>query len=378
VRYRGRNINPIVFWDRYVEFGNLKFSAEDGFSPKVQCPNPEHDTVKRHFQINFTEPKVHCFAYCGISGSWEHAICMIEGIYAKLGVDLEIVRNAYDKHPTARSVNEREQIRLHAKAKRSATKVILREAAGRSKILPNASVRRPGPGNSGTVEPISPELLVYETYLPAVAREYLDARGITGESIAQWNIGWHPASHRIVIPAYDETAHLKFLVKRAIRQKDQPKYLYTEGVPKTSLLFGAGQIDPGMIRSAGLILVEGSLDVVWMHQLGFKNVVAILGTGISDEQVRIVARMRPRKVFLMFDKDSAGVTNIQICAGKLRKYPMYVVKYPKGKSDPAELNREEAVRQIDRSVPLVKFLQATGLNVRNRRRRKEVEYVGND
>jgi 5S rRNA maturation endonuclease (ribonuclease M5) len=365
MRYKGREVNAVEFWGRYVEFpSTMRIDREDMFTPKVTCPNPDHDTLKHHFQINLKEPKVHCFAHCGISGSWEHAICVIEGIYERLGVDLEAVRSAWDKNSAKRSEIEREQIRRYARAKREASKIILKSAGGKfSKISPTASVSKPQ-----STPTVSADDLSYETYLPPTAQEYVDARGITGESISAWQLGWLPEERRLVIPARDENGRLKFLIKRAIRAQDQPKYLYTEGYPKTSLLFGACQIDLGMIKSHGLIVVEGSLDTILNHQDNLPNTVGILGTGISEQQRRIIARIKPPKIFLMFDKDSAGVHNIQIAAEKLRKYPLFVVKYPKGKSDPAEMNRAEKFRQIDRSIPIYRFIHETGLNVRRKER----------
>ena len=171
-----------------------------------------------------------------------------------------------------------------------------------------------------------------------------------------------PEDKRIAIPALDERGIVRFLIKRGISPRQQPKYLYTEGYPKTHLLFGAGQIDLGMVHSHGLILVEGSLDAIRLHQHGLRNAVAILGTGISEQQRQIISRIKPRKIFLMFDKDSAGVHNIEIASQKLRKYPMFVCRYPKGKSDPAELTKKEAYRVIDRSIPVFRFLHDNGLN----------------
>jgi len=171
----------------------------------------------------------------------------------------------------------------------------------------------------------------------------------------------------------DENSRLRFLIKRAISDRQNPKYLYTEGFPKTSLLFGACHFDLGMIKSDGLILVEGSLDVIRLHQHGLRNAGAILGTGISEQQRRIIARLNPPRIYLFFDRDSAGIRNIEIAVPKLRKYPLYVVKYPKGKSDPAVMTNEEAHRQISRAVPALSFMRENGLNVAT----KERNYFGN-
>src|SRR5213078_4334045 len=146
---------------------------------------------------------------------------------------------------------------------------------------------------------------------------------------------WHIDEHRIVIPAHDENLHLRFLIKRALRPKDWPKYLYTAGFERTSLLFGAGFIDLGMVQSHGLILTEGSFDTIRLHQHGLANATGILGTGLSEQKRRTISRMRPKRIYFFFDKDAAGVVNIEIAARLLRKYPLYVVRYPARRSDPA-------------------------------------------
>ena len=213
--------------------------------------------------------------------------------------------------------------------------------------------------------------LGFQTRIPPIGIEYLEGRGITGESIATWQLGWDADEKRIVIPAHDADGHLRFLIKRAVTERQWPKYLYTEGFPKTSLLFGACFIDPRMIRLSGLILVEGAFAVIWLRQLGFQNVCAILGTGISPKQVEILARWRPRRIYLMFDKDTAGVANIQIAARRLRKYSLQVCRYPKARTEADGLTRREADRIIERAVPISKLF-ATYPNVRP----KEGNYIG--
>lgn len=326
-------------WDRYVDLpANL--DGDNAFLPKVVCPNPEHDTLKRHFQINVTQPTVHCFAYCGISGSYEHAICVIEGLYEKYKVE-----EATDK---------RDKARRQARARRQAGKIILGYISQVRGGSGNLRPRRKLAGGSAKALP-SAESLGYATFLPHAAREFVSGRGISSDSIAKWRLGFDPTELRLVIPAYDEKDVLRFLIKRAIRPKDHPKYLYTEGFPKTSLLFGACAIPPGIVRSSGVVLVEGSLDAIVLQQYGIPA-VAILGTGISQRQCEILSRMRPRRIYFMFDRDTAGVTNIEIAARRLHRYPCYVCRFPKGRYDPAELSREEAVRSVERAVPASRWV----------------------
>jgi DNA primase len=315
-RFQGREIDDIGLWSRYIDVPPN--SEKEQYWDKVQCPNPNHDTNKHHFQVNSVDGLVHCFAYCGISGSYHHAIKIIEGCSDKQA------------------------------------RKIIREFAGRGK--------RKGKVVRGSGRPaansIPTECLAYDSFIPQAGLEYLERRGISASSVARFEIGWCPESLRLVIPGRDIRGQTRFLIKRAVRESQHPKYLYTEGFPKTSLLFGACDIDLGLVKSQGIVLVEGSLDAIRLHQHGITNTVGILGTGISDRQIEILGRVRPSRIYFFFDKDSAGVQNIQIADRRLRsKYPVFVVRFPRAKSDPADCTRKEVERAIERAIPLRNFKQ---------------------
>jgi len=328
LRFQGREIDPIALWENYVEFPpNLKVDGE--FLPKVRCPNPEHDTLKRHFQINVEKGLVHCFAGCGISGSFTRAISIIEGC------------------------TEREARKIVLRRGRTHSKGASRNSRDRNNHSRN------GLGSDGGREEISS--LEYSSYIPKRGIDFLNSRGITEESIATFGLGWDNEGLRVVIPAADIGGQIRFLIKRATREKDRPKYLYTEGFPKTSLLYGACDLDPRMIQSEGIVIVEGSIDrlVLWQH--GIKTAVATLGTGISEIQARIVERFRPRTIYLMFDRDSSGVHGIEIARRRLPKGNLRVCRYPKERFDPAELQREEAYRMLERAVPISKIFNPNAM-----------------
>lgn len=357
MNYKGRHIDPVAIWSKYVEFPtNMKLHSDDEFLPKVVCPNPEHDTLKSHFQINARQPTVHCFAHCGISGSYEHAICVIEGLYEKFKVE--------------EANDERERQRRADKARRHARRILLTQSGGLAKGSEiRASSSRPRKAAKARVSLTDS----YDTFIPQAGREYLEGRGISNSSVSKWGIGWDADSKRIVIPATDERGQPRLLIKRAVFSRQNPRYLYwpekeEAGWGKTDLLFGAGQIDLGMVRSSGLVLVEGSIGVILNHQHGLTNTTAILGTGISDKQVKVIARLRPPRIYFMFDKDTAGIRNIEMAARRLRKYPCFVVKFPKGVDDWDNASGKEKFRQIERAVPVFKFLNALGLSVNSERK----------
>jgi hypothetical protein len=332
---RGRAIDPIKLWEAYVEFPT-NMDDRGPFLPLVYCPNPAHDNSRSPaFQINVHEPKVHCFSRCGISGSYLHALCVIHGLY--------------DKHKVEEAKSEIERRRRVGAAYREARRTMLRAgAAPRGSGTAPARSRKRKP--SGATEPVVE--LAYSKFIPQSPRDYLIGRGISSESLSQWDIGWDDEEFRIVIPIKDQHGKTRLLCKRAVREKDHPKYLYTEGVDKNSLLFGYGQLDLGMVRSQGIVVVEGAIDTITNHQDGLGNTVGTLGTGISIRQARLIDALRPPTVYLMFDRDPAGIAGIQMAVRRLPKSRLLVCRYPKGKFDPAELSRKEKFRSVERAVPV--------------------------
>lgn len=312
-------------------------NLSSGFAPLVVCPNPEHGTTKRHFQVNLDKPLVHCFAACGISGTYERAIAMIKGCNEK---------------EARKFILQHTRISLGERSKRKLRSV----SRGSQRRIDNSQ---------GAVS------LDYDRFIPAFGAEYLAERGIGPESISRYGIGWDEDERRIVIPAGDERGICRFLIKRAVRSKDWPKYLYwPEGTSKTSLLFGACYLDRKQVSSEGLVLVEGSLDQITLGQYEIQA-GAILGTGLSDRQAHIIDKLRPKRIFFMFDPDAAGYRNIKMAAAKLTKYPIFVCLYPRKGVDPNSLSRKEAEKALEKSISLVAFKRRVREVQSGPKRRKE-------
>jgi DNA primase len=320
VRYQGKEIDPISLWANYVEFP-ATMDESGPYLPLVRCPNPEHDTFKRHFQINVERPVVHCFAGCGISGHYERAIMMIEGC-----------TRSEAKKRVLRHTRVGRVARVGGRAPRRNEK-----AAGAA--LPVAAV---------------PDLALF-SYIPQAGMDYLASRGINGRCIAKWRLGWNSETGRITIPAFDLNNQLRFVIERAVKPHEFPRYLYPEGADKKSLLFGSCHLDRALIRSWGIIVVEGSIDAIKMDKHGIGPVVAILGSVISEKQHEILERLRPKKVFSLFDRDAAGITATFSMRKVVRSCPVVVCRYPRGVNDPAELSRKEAEAVVEGAVPFSSF-----------------------
>jgi DNA primase len=92
---------------------------------------------------------------------------------------------------------------------------------------------------------------------------------------------------------------------RAIDNKTDPKYLNTIGLQKNTTLY-ALNITKNYIKSENkAIITEGYFDALAVYKIGFKNVVAIMGISISQEQLNLLKKYCNR-VLLLLDQDKTG------------------------------------------------------------------------
>ena len=106
---------------------------------------------------------------------------------------------------------------------------------------------------------------------------------------------------------------------------------------KSETLYGLPAARPAMRRHDRVILVEGNVDVLAMHQAGFEETVAPLGTALTTRQIAILRRYVP-EIVLTYDGDSAGRQAARKAAEMLAAEEVLsrVVLLPDG-VDPADL-----------------------------------------
>ncbi len=113
--------------------------------------------------------------------------------------------------------------------------------------------------------------------------------------------------HRVIFPILDENHRIIAFGGRVL-DDSKPKYINTPEnyfFRKREILYGLN-FAKEEIKSAGkVIIVEGYLDVIMAHQMGIKNVVAPLGTGLTEKHIQKLKRFSD-KIVLVFDGDSAG------------------------------------------------------------------------
>jgi len=112
---------------------------------------------------------------------------------------------------------------------------------------------------------------------------------------------------RLVFPIRDVRGHVVGFGARTL-DDSLPKYLNSPQTPifdKSGVLYGIDQAKAA-IREEGLaVIVEGYMDVLMAHQYGRRNVVASLGTALTEKQVRVIKRLT-KKLVLALDADAAG------------------------------------------------------------------------
>lgn len=113
---------------------------------------------------------------------------------------------------------------------------------------------------------------------------------------------------RIMFPIHDLDGNVVGFTGRIYEDNDQAKYINS----KESVIFKKGQIlfnyhraRTEIKRKKEVIIVEGNMDAIRMYASGIKNVVALMGTSLTNEQVQIIKNLRA-KIILMFDNDNAG------------------------------------------------------------------------
>ncbi|MGN6109164.1 MAG: DNA primase [Kofleriaceae bacterium] len=93
-----------------------------------------------------------------------------------------------------------------------------------------------------------------------------------------------------------------------VADHEPPKYINSPEstvYKKSKLLFGLAQARDAMATHKRAVLVEGNFDVISLHQAGFTEVVAPLGTALTAEQVTVLKRLADR-IVLLYDGDRAG------------------------------------------------------------------------
>ncbi len=155
--------------------------------------------------------------------------------------------------------------------------------------------------------------------LPAwdVLRAYLTGRGFTPAELVRAGLlveredgsTYDRFRDRLMIPIRDPHGEIVGFGARTLEADGVPKYINSPQTPffdKGRLLFGLDMARDAIRQEECAVIVEGYMDVMQAHQAGFRNVVAQMGTALTETQVRLLKRYT-RRLILALDPDAAGV-----------------------------------------------------------------------
>jgi len=232
-------------------------------------------------------------------------------------------------------------------------------------------------------------------------REYLAERRVTPEAIARYKLGYAPDAwevlatqfarnkadmqtvmraglvgqregsggffdrfrNRLLFPILGATGEVLGFGGRQLAKDDGPKYLNSPETPlfhKGKCLFGLNLAMPVARQQQSVLVVEGYFDQLALYEAGVQNVVATLGTALTDDHVLLLKR-HVREVVVLFDGDEAGVRAAQKSADVLLRagLSVRVIELPKGDDPDTFVLREgEGAFQakVKNARPIIEFV----------------------
>ncbi len=237
----------------------------------------------------------------------------------------------------------------------------LRLLAERAGLTLDNSAKRDGGEKSMLYDVLEASTKFYEGELrkSKIAIDYLKSRGITGETAKTFRIGFAPDGwsnltnylrqkgwkdsllekaglaipgknntqnnnsydrfrNRIMFPISSTQGKPIAFTGRVLPGGDDQmgKYVNSPETPlfhKSSVLFGLDLAKSAILKEGKVIVVEGQMDTIMVHQAGNQNVVAVSGTALTEEHLRLLKRFTDNVIFC-FDNDKAGQSALRKAA----------------------------------------------------------------
>ncbi len=153
----------------------------------------------------------------------------------------------------------------------------------------------------------------WENFISFAHEKKIDLeRALTLGLIGQNNDGrlYDKFSGRIIFPIFSPNGRVVAFAGRIIEKRENAaKYLNSpesQIYVKGRILYGLSHAKDEIRKLDKAILVEGYMDLISLYQSGVKNVVAVSGTALTEEQVQLLSRYT-KNVVLLFDADTAGI-----------------------------------------------------------------------
>jgi len=155
---------------------------------------------------------------------------------------------------------------------------------------------------------------------------------------------------RLMVPILDPSGRVVAFSGRTLDPNGQPKYLNSPESPifkKRELLFGLPQAREAIREKKRAIVVEGLFDVIALHQMGYPETVAVLGSAFTPEQALLLKRLGVKDLYLAFDADEAGrkATLAGLDLDVVKSFHVHAALLPEG-LDPGDLLLREDGKKL--------------------------------
>ena len=182
------------------------------------------------------------------------------------------------------------------------------------------------------IKTIAPYRSGKETY------KYFFSRGFTKQTMIDFKVGRDIVNKTVTVPIFYEDKQLAGVIGRYISKNCPKNERYkVYDFEKSSVTFPQDKLE---VKDNTIILVEGLLDALWMHQNNYCNTQAILGNKLTRKQANYLKSKA--KIFIRaFDNDEGG-ERAKLSFDKLMSgVKVYDVTYPKGVKDVQEMDKSQ-------------------------------------
>src|SRR5256712_6075868 len=114
---------------------------------------------------------------------------------------------------------------------------------------------------------------------------------------------------RLIVPIKDGRGRIIAFGGRAMRADQRGKYVNSQGTVlfnKSATLYALDAARAAIRKERAAVIVEGYFDAIALHQAGFENTVASMGTALTEDQYLVLEAMRVDHAVVAFDGDAAG------------------------------------------------------------------------
>ena len=351
-----KNNNDIV--DVVSQYVALKRSGRNYFG---LCPF--HNEKSPSFAVSPDKQIFHCFG-CGVGGNVIHFISKIEGLNFRESIEL-LAEKANIILPKLDSVGDNKTQELKDKIYQinKETAYFYHENLYKPSAKPaqeyvkkrklnNATLKNFIIGYSGNFDELYKFLKSKGFSDEAILASDLVNRNERGQYIDRFR-------HRLMFPIQDVRGRIIAFGGRVL-DDSKPKYINSPEnlvYSKGRNLFGLFNAKKGDTKK--ILIVEGYMDVISLHQRGITNVVASLGTALTEAQGRLLRRSS-EQVILGYDADGAGQEAIMRGLDILKNLGCDVrVLQISGAKDPDEyvtkFGEDRLKKCIDNAISLVEF-----------------------